>query len=858
MVDFLTCFIFNPFIQSFKLIFDVIDTFVSNTGYSLLIFAFVVSIVIHPIEKAARIISKQEKNIQSIISVQLKKIKIQYKGEQKDQAIKRLYKRYSYSPLLSFRASLDVLVQFPFLFVAYYMLKDNPKLIQHSFYFIKDLGQPDSLLIGYNLLPIIMTVVNIYTAIVLRIKGLQLAQSIIIALAFFIFLYSAPSGLLLYWTTNNFLHLLRALKSRFSKRSYGKNNFDIKNLIVKFYSNTVPKINISNAIGYISGLLSITIIFLYYPLRIFKSDIFAFTGHSIDNILNEQIELYFSIFILYNLVYFAFKSKFINLLLSVFVIICIIYGFILPNDYGAIDGLSLQKAELLSKKKWLKRVCDLSVVLFVLYFLYFLSKYKKLSFIKSLLFFATFFIVGSTSYYYVNISNQIKAYQIKKITKNVIKAYQIKKITKNDILYSNDEIASHFFSLSKNGKNIVVIMLDMFTGDHVELITKQEPSLINKLSGFVWYKDSISSGSHTVIGKAPILGGYSLHPLSIKNSEKKESLEKVVNKSWNELFVKLLDKGFQVNISEQDWLDYNYLKKEIGSRDVIIGDKRILSSLVKKYQDIHNISIKNNYKTKYVLSSMSLFYLMPYSIKNRIYDNGSWFGSFADGSVNIKNLIDNSNSYGMLEQIPSFSNIKNDLNSFIYFSSVVTHLPWSLDSDCNTEFLKDRDQKYRAMYGKPYKFGPMPRHVNNEKCALRALSSWFDWMKRNGVYDNTKIIIVSDHGYGDDIKPVLNPSRLYNGYSVHLGSLLMVKEFYQNGDLRIDEKTKTANWDVRDIILDSEYLTNLQNNQNRVRCSILGGLNRANHKENEYIIKYKLCTNGDSRDSKTWTLTQPK
>ena len=845
MVNFLFDFIINPFVHSFELIFDIIYFFSFNAGYSLLIFALTISIIIHPVEKAAKVISIQEKKIQSIISVQLNKIKSLYKGEQKALAIKRLYKRYGYNPLLSFRASLDVLVQFPFLLIAYYMLKENPKLIQHGFYFIKDLGQPDSLLMGYNLLPIIMTVINIYTAILLKIKGMQLVQSIIIAFVFFIFLYSAPSGLLLYWTTNNFLHLLRAVKNKFSNRTHLKNNniSIIKKTFIKIFSNIEHKFKINNLIGYLSGLFLITLIFLYYPLRIFYSDIFAFTGLSIDHILYDQIAFYFSIFILYNLTYYAFKTKFTSLLLTLFAILCIVYSFVLPNDYGVIDGFSLQKYELLSKKKWLKRVIDLNVVLFALYLLYFIAKYKKQSLIKNILFSAMFFMAGSCIYYYVNISAQFKSYQ-----NNIL--------TKNDVIYSNDEIAKHFFSLSKNGNNIVVIMLDMFTGDHVELITNQDPSLFNKFSGFVWYKDSISSGSHTVIGKAPILGGEPIHPLFIKRSEKNESLKDVINKSWSDLFKSLLDKGYQVKVSEHDWIDYDYLRRELGTREVIIGNEKILSSLVKKYQESHNISINKIYKSTYVLSSMSLLYVTPYSIKKYIYGDGRWLGSLAEGSLNIKNLIDNSNNYGLLEQIPNFSNNKNKSNSFIYLSNLVTHLPWSLDSNCKTDFLtlSDRGQKHLSMYGVPYELfnGPIPRHVNNERCALKALSNWFDWMKKNDVYDNTKIIIVSDHSYGDDNVAVSNLNRQYQEFSVNIGSLLMVKEFNQKGKLQIDEITKTANWDVRNIILDSDYLKKLQNNQGRVRCAILGDI------KNYYTVKYELCTNGDSRDKSSWSLSKHK
>ena len=37
-------------------------------------------------------------------------------------------------------------------------------------------------------------------------------------------------------------------------------------------------------------------------------------------------------------------------------------------------------------------------------------------------------------------------------------------------------------------------------------------------------------------------------------------------------------------------------------------------------------------------------------------------------------------------------------------------------------------------------------HVN--MAAYIEHGNWFDYLRENGVYDNTRIILVSDHGYG--------------------------------------------------------------------------------------------------------------
>ena len=39
-------------------------------------------------------------------------------------------------------------------------------------------------------------------------------------------------------------------------------------------------------------------------------------------------------------------------------------------------------------------------------------------------------------------------------------------------------------------------------------------------------------------------------------------------------------------------------------------------------------------------------------------------------------------------------------------------------------------------------------HYQINMAAMLQLANWFDYMRENGVYDNTRIILVADHGRG--------------------------------------------------------------------------------------------------------------
>lgn len=69
------------------------------------------------------------------------------------------------------------------------------------------------------------------------------------------------------------------------------------------------------------------------------------------------------------------------------------------------------------------------------------------------------------------------------------------------------------------------------------------------------------------------------------------------------------------------------------------------------------------------------------------------------------------------------------------------------------------------------------------------IGKWFDYLRQNGVFDNTRIIIVADHGYNipleafDEFDNPKVPS--------FFNTLFMVKDFNCNGELKVDNSFMT-------------------------------------------------------------------
>lgn len=215
----------NFLIMPFQGIYRIFSN-IFTLGYALIAFSIFISVLLSPLNKWANEQRTKELKIQKVIAPQIANINSTYKGKKRSDELSSLYKRYSYNPLLSLRQSMNALVQVPILLVAFYVLKDFKPLQEYSFWGIKDLSNPDPLLFGLPLLPFVMTAVNLLTTKVSPFTSKEKRQAYIIAFFFLVILFYAPSALLIYWTCNNIISLVKVIYKRVLNR-YNPNKLSI-------------------------------------------------------------------------------------------------------------------------------------------------------------------------------------------------------------------------------------------------------------------------------------------------------------------------------------------------------------------------------------------------------------------------------------------------------------------------------------------------------------------------------------------------------------------------------------------------------------------------------------------------------
>lgn len=142
-------------------------------------------------------------------------------------------------------------------------------------------------------------------------------------------------------------------------------------------------------------------------------------------------------------------------------------------------------------------------------------------------------------------------------------------------------------------------------------------------------------------------------------------------------------------------------------------------------------------------------------------------------------------NYQVLETLKNVTKIQNgEENTFLFLCNDSTHEPmmlqmpgyepaYEVDNSQYPELLEDRV----GPDGQVLKLETDKQiiHYQSNMAALLQVGKWLDFLRENGVYDNTRIILVSDHG---NPMEQIDPLMLENGADLeHYFPLLMVKDF---------------------------------------------------------------------------------
>ncbi len=761
----------------------------NNETVAIVGLSTLVTVLVLPLYNMADAWQDEEREKQRNMKSKLDDIKAAFQGDERHMITNTYYRQQHYHPIMQLRSVIGVAIQVPFFIAAYHYLSHLTVLEGVNFLFLKDLSKPDGLFkignFSINIMPILMTVINLMSAFVYanKLTRKELVQLALMALLFLVLLYTSPSGLVLYWTMNNFYSLLKNIIYRYPKVGKTLNiiglgisaiafayclilfipgikslalpmsGLNFKRKAVLFLISAVCLGTFSiveliirrklksceikfdrkqiQPIFFLSCLILVFIAGLIIPSSLISSspqEFVKFTG-TIKNpllILPSTFWKAFSgLFFLPVVLYFLFKDKvkyFITVLFTALALIVPMNIFLFAGNYGTIsENLHFDNPTLLRPALSFVVLNIFAILLCVGLIIFLLHKkyYRVISSVYAILL-LTF--IPMTLKNAIGINKEYSRY-----------------IAMNSDNTEKSEVVP-VFSLSKANQNVVVIMLDRAINSFFPQLLDYCPQLKEQFQGFTYYPNTVSFNDRTLMGAISVFGGYEYTP-ALMNKRPEVSLEDKQNEGLKMLPKVFQNAGYNAVFTDPPYAGYSW----IPDVSVLTNDGIESELLEGRYTNLWLKEKRPEHKTvKVDLMSFSFFRMFPVAIREAFYNEGNYLGT---GSINTDTKF--LNGFSVLDYLPQLFNYDSEKGGCMIIYNGTTHEPVFQPNGKYVVAGAIDEADIRTDYKLPFDDKNTLCHFYTNLAALKRIGLFLDTLRKNEVYNNTKIIIVADHGRED-------------------------------------------------------------------------------------------------------------
>lgn len=212
MLAFLDNLLLQPLMLVYAGIFDLLPE-VLGIGPRLILFSLLLNLALLPAYQQMEQASRRTRQMRERVARDVARMRAHFRGRERYFYIRAVHRQHHYRPISALLGSADLWIQILVFATVYRFLSGFQAMQGESFLGIENLGAPDALLWGFNLLPLLMTAINIASAYAYVEDSSKRLQAVALAAIFLVLLYASPAGLVLYWTLNNLFSLLRNLIS---------------------------------------------------------------------------------------------------------------------------------------------------------------------------------------------------------------------------------------------------------------------------------------------------------------------------------------------------------------------------------------------------------------------------------------------------------------------------------------------------------------------------------------------------------------------------------------------------------------------------------------------------------------------
>lgn len=819
--EILSTLLIGPLKLLFEVIFVIANRFLESPGLSILVLSLIMNFLVLPLYRRADAMQEAARDTEAKLQKGVAHIKKAFTGDERMMVLQTYYRQNNYKPTDALRGSVSLLLEIPFFMAAYQFLSGLQTLQQVSFGPIADLSVPDGLLTlgGFtiNVLPVLMTLINVISSAI-YLKGFPMktkVQLYAMAAFFLVFLYDSPSGLVFYWTLNNLFSLVKTIcyKLKNPKKVLSILSFGIGLVVTAFALVIGPR-------DHPKLLLLIVALGLAMmcpqAMRLLRIPAFRLRhGESVQPNRNHFI---LACLFLTLLVGVLIPTNFIAASPQEYVDITDFYH---PLWY-VVSATALAAGTFLVwfgvfywlaspvGKVWFERLACIACVAMLVNYMFFgtdlgiLSAQLRYDFsprfttMEQLLNLGVMAGIALGVYFLcVRFSRAAGSALLTAVIAlgcmsgiNIFRISSSIAVTQRQLAASEAEEPT--FSLSKTGKNVVVLMLDRALGEMVPYILSEKPEIMTQFDGFTYYSNVITFGGFTNFGTPGLFGGYEYTPVEMNKRDTEPLVEKQ-NEALKVMPVLFSENGYQVTVCDPPYAGYQWIP------DLSIYDDY---PEIKAYitegrfgNGIENRAVYEDLRRNFFC--FGIVRTMPIVIQGILYNEGNYNMADYDRQT-IESLStakgispDFMRSYQVITNLPAMTRITdNTEGTFLMLANAMTHQPVLLQTPDytpreyvdNTEY--DQAQKDRFVVDGRKLTVVDSRQMSNyhvNMAMFLRLGEWFDELRAQGVYDNTRIILVSDHGTGlACMEELIYPDGMGDELESYY-PLLMVKDFDAEG-----------------------------------------------------------------------------
>ncbi len=808
-----------------EFIFALMYRIFENPGVAIIFVSIAVQLLVLPLYKQSDAMQEQERQKQKQMERWVKHIKKTFKGDERFMMLQAYYREVGYKPAYAIKGSFSLLLQIPFFMAAYNYLSGLSILKEASFLGIADLSAPDGLIvlggISLNLLPILMTVFNIISGIIYT-KGFPVkdkVQTYGLAAVFLVLLYNSPAGLVFYWTLNNLFSLLKNIFMKVIKDPGPVINVIAALFgIAVFGSRTLYFINSQSGNAADNSVVCIVFLLicltpsarsLFKAFRQKRIDAGKWKAKEIKEAVNDKDDEslftfagFFAALLLGAVIpvsvigsspteFFSeasapldFVIRTLAVYVGFFVVWFRIFYMLCPDKVKRTFAVGLCGATIMGVVDFYGFSMNLGTMSTVLAY----DEFPLFSLGTILLNLGILIFVGLVVSIIYNKKKVIltRICQIACLTLTVVCAVGCFNIINESSAYVRPktvtaEESEDIYHLSRKGKNVIVFMVDRAISGYIPYFLQEKPELSKMYDGFTYYPNTLSFGGNTNFGAPALFGGYDYMPKAM--NERDDLLLADKHNEALKLMPQLFgEKGYRVTITDPPYAGYRWnpdlsIYKGMKNVNAYITEGKYTTESSRIYKGIADVMQRHNF------ICYSFTKVVPVALHNFFYDGANYFGSNNTYQINPSFF----RWYSGLETLSTLTDISDgEENNFLLLQNATAHEANLLkepeyvpDVSSYTEY-DPYDERFiyngkRVDVSDNWDFC----HYQINMCALLRIGEWLEYLKKEGVYDNTKIIIVADHGYP---MAQFRDMLLSNGIDVErFNPLLMVKDFGAHG-----------------------------------------------------------------------------